>query len=117
MPDRLTPAVRTLDCVYLPVPALPFGFAVLDDSRNRQLAAEANPVVTFVFPSDHRWHLSRAGVKKRSPRGGIPRARIRYAGAIGAGTKWLSAVVSRDLVVFGQDVVDRLAQECAAGGR
>jgi len=26
-------------------------------------------------------------------------------------------VVSRDLVVFGQDVVDRLAQECAAGGR
>jgi hypothetical protein len=26
-------------------------------------------------------------------------------------------VVSRDLVVFGQDVVERLAQECAAGGR
>jgi len=26
-------------------------------------------------------------------------------------------VVSRDLVVFGQDLVDRLAQECAAGGR
>ena len=26
-------------------------------------------------------------------------------------------MVSRDLVVFGQDVVERLARECAAGGR
>jgi hypothetical protein len=34
-----------------------------------------------------------------------------------SGHEGTDRVVSRDLVVFGQDVVERLAQECAAGGR
>jgi hypothetical protein len=57
------------------------------------------------------------GHRENKPTRDLLTARIRYIGPIGSRHEGTERVVSRDLVVFGRDVVERLAQECAAGRR